>query len=125
MTDEEFIDKLNDIFINYGYIILNMKNTHYHFNKYKIQSRFRKCNTYETYMKFVIYNIKKDELRFGFENINDIINDREFNWSIFKCVELDKISKTEWFSDEFRNFILSIKGNSAEEILLKLQMMGY
>lgn len=125
MTDKDFIDKLNDIIFNYGYIIVNLENFDYYLDRYKIYSHLK--NPYRTYpyYRFVVYNIKNDNFRLSFENIDKMINDTGEDWTIFIAIEMDNKCSVNWFSKEFRDFMMSIKGNNKVEICLKIQMMGY
>lgn len=125
MTDNEFIDKLNDIIFNYGYIIMDLRNINYYLNRYKIYSHLKKYDEADLFEGIVVYKIKNDSFRFNFKNIDKMINDTVGNCTIFIEIEMDNKYSVNWFSKEFKDFMMSIKGNSKEEICLKLQMIGY
>lgn len=122
MSDKDFIDKLNDKMINYGYIIIDRANYEYYFDRYNIKNYYREYFDDGYFQKFQLFNIKENMVEFGFKSVNMIIND---HWSIFKLVKQDIYRIDKFFPIDFVNLIMSIEGNSKEEILLKLQMMGY
>lgn len=123
ITDEEFINKLNDVF--------------------KIHDMELKMGNISNYdFKIGLINLKTDKMLIGFDTIDDMINgnfylDCEQPFSIFEYIQFEKEhlipniyylnikSNYILLSDEFIELVLNIKGKTKEEILLKLQMMGY
>lgn len=123
MTDEEFIDKLNDITINYGYILIDMNNYKYYFNRYNLNKYYYKeYFEYSFLHKFILFKIKGMMFELGFHSIYLMLNGND---SIFKWIEKEMDCMNKRFPIDFVNFIMSIEGKTKEEILLKLQMMGY
>lgn len=124
MSDNEFIDKLNDIFINYGFIIIDIKNYVYYFEKFGINYDNKHIDFYNRYK---LFSIDENDFVLGFMTMERMMRMMfgDENGIFFDYMRIAKLYKYASYSDDFSNFILSIEGRSKEEILLKLQMMGF
>lgn len=122
MTDKEFIDRLNDIMFDYGCIVIDSANYEYYVDRYKLKNYYMEYLDARYFHRFHLFNIKESVVVFGFTSVDMIIND---HLGIFELVKQDIYRTDKFFPVDFVNFIMSIEGTSKEEIILKLQMMGY
>lgn len=108
MTDEEFINRLNNFLKRLKLEIILCGDSEPIFMNYSIQ--------YFIVDHVVSFNQALD--CYYFQNLEEIIDNDKYNDTIFEIFKNDDILERD-------KYISLIKGNTKEEIILKLQMMGY
>lgn len=135
MIDEEFIEKFNNYISNYGMIMVDISNIEKYVKKYDIIVKEHHRNSFIGKGDFCFYNKDQDWFAPFYPSIDIMIKGNDKFWSLFEFAKQEleyNIISTDarcfinvYYENEFLKSLLNIKGNSKEEISLKIQMMGY
>lgn len=129
MTDNEFIERFNRYITNHGLVLVELSNIEQYSEKYNIAID---NNNFDEYLyscykkeKFAFYIRCKNMFGMFFPSIDTMINGNSDYWSIFYFFEKVFVHNFGFNVGNILDTLSFIKGNSKEEVVLKLQIMGY